>query len=129
MKKSNIVQLSVAMFLLACFYSSCYYDNEEALYPSAIINTNCDLSNVTFTNHVLPIFRAYCLSCHSSSEAQANGGGFTFETYAQISAKSATILASIKHTNSTPMPQGGGKLDDCKISQIEKWISNGLPNN
>jgi len=127
MKKTILIMATLAMVI--GLYSSCYYDNEEALYPKNILTSTCDTTNVTFSGTILPIIQNYCSSCHSSTNANANGGGFPFETYQQVSASASTILASIKHTNAFPMPQNGGMLDECKIAQVQKWIDKGKLNN
>ena len=38
-------------------------------------------------------------------------------------------MGAITHaTGFIPMPNGGGKLADCEISQLQKWIDNGALN-
>ena len=128
MKKILLLAI-IGVMLITC-YTSCYYDNEEALYPSSILSSDCNTDNVTFSGTILPIFQGYCLSCHSSSNANLNGGGFTFETYAQISSNASLINNCINHTSGyEAMPKNAGKLDDCKLKQFQKWIDNGKLNN
>ena len=39
-------------------------------------------------------------------------------------------MGAINHLNGyAAMPQGGGKLTDCEISKLQKWIDNGKLNN
>jgi len=122
--------LKTAIFTLTIFISGCYYDNEEKLY--AEVSTTCDLSNVTFAASVKPILQASCFSCHSNSNANNSGGGIKLENYAdvQIQAKNGKLMGTVKHASGyQAMPQGGGKLTDCEISQLQKWIDNGTLNN
>jgi hypothetical protein len=122
--------LKTMLILAIVFMSGCYYDSEEKLYPQ--LSTTCDLTNVTFTGTIKPILQASCLSCHSNSQAANSGGGIKLENYAdfQTIAKSGRLMGAVKHENGfEPMPQGGGKLIDCEISQLQKWIDNGTLNN
>ena len=107
---------------------SCYYDNEEALYP--VVNTACDTTNVTFSGSVAPILANNCLSCHSNSSAASLGNGIRLEDYADVKANSGRISGAIKHTGGySPMPKNGGMLKPCLITQIDIWIGNGMPDN
>ena len=38
------------------------------------------------------------------------------------------LMPAIKRTNAVPMPPGGS-LSACELSQFEKWIADGMPNN
>lgn len=109
---------------------SCYYDSEEALYPQ--ISTTCDVSNVTFATTVKPILQASCLSCHSNASAASSGSGIKLENYSDvlITVNNGQLMGAIKHSSGyAAMPQGGGKLTDCEISKLQKWIDNGKLNN
>jgi hypothetical protein len=111
--------------LIALSFSSCYYDNEEELYPSVI---TCDTITVTYSKSVLPILTASCNGCHSSPSGQ---GGIILDTYAKASqyANSGLLYGVISHTSGLPMPKGGAKIDDCSIAKIKKWAAAGAPNN
>lgn len=40
------------------------------------------------------------------------------------------LVGNIRHDAGFPaMPQGGAKLDDCKIALIKAWVDAGAPNN
>jgi len=122
--------IKTLLVLFTIAVSGCYYDNEEKLYPE--ISTTCDLGNVTFTATVKPILQASCLACHSNSKAANSGGGIKLENYAdvQIHAKNGKLMGTIKHLSGyQEMPLGGGKLTDCEINQMQKWIDNGILNN
>ncbi len=109
---------------------ACYYDNEEELYP--VINSGCNTENVTFSKTIKDIFASRCYGCHSNVSANNSGGGIKLEYYQDVktAADGGRLLGSIKHESGfAKMPIGTGKLDDCKISQIEAWINAGAPNN
>ena len=119
------------LILVIALTTGCYYDNEEKLY--AEVSTTCDLTNVTFAVTVKPILQASCYTCHSNSEvSKGNGGGVKLENYADVktSVNSGKLMGTVKHLSGfQQMPQGGGKLSDCEISQLQKWIDNGTLNN
>lgn len=124
MKKTILFALST-LFLL--FISSCYYDNEEELYQ--FVNKNCDTTNVTYSLTIAPIIQSSCNSCHSSSVAS---GGIITDNYTNLRtiALNGKLTGTVSHSAGySPMPKGAGKLSDCKISQISKWVNNGALNN
>jgi len=123
MKRLIISALTIAIFLF--FFVSCYYDNEEALYPS--INNTCDTTNVTFSGSITPILSSNCYSCHSDANA-AFGGGIHLQAIADVITNSSKISVSINQTGSKPMPPSG-KLSSCSIAKFEIWVRNGMPNN
>lgn len=90
---------------------------------------NCDTNNFTFTADIKPIMDKYCKGCHSGSGAYA---GIVLDNYTDVatSTKDGLLLGSIKHEfGFKAMPQGGNKLSDCEIRQVEKWIESGTLNN
>jgi hypothetical protein len=123
MKRLLISVSAIAIFSL--FFVSCYYDNEEALYPS--ITSACDTTNVTFSGTISTILSNNCYSCHSNTNASF-GGGIHLQDIADVITNSPKILVSIKRTGSFPMPPGG-KLGSCSITQFEIWVRNGMTNN
>jgi len=105
--------------------NSCYYDNEEDLYPG----TYCDTANVNYSGEIDAIIQGKCAipGCHVSG---GDGSG-DFNDFAQLSAKAASgsLLRSVQRgPNSIPMPPDG-PLRDCEIRQIEIWVAEGAPNN
>jgi len=126
MKRFAIILTITSIFSL--FFAGCYYDSEEGLYPE--LNMACDTTNVTFSGTIVTLLGDNCYSCHSNSTASANGNNIRLESYADVSAKSAVISGSIKHTGSySYMPKNGGKINDCAISQFDIWVKNGMLNN
>lgn len=118
--------LLLLMFSSAMLLQSCYKDNEEDLYPGP---NDCNTENVSFSQTVMPVITNNCVACHSGS---APSGGISLTTYSEVvtSVDGGRFLGAIKHeTGFSAMPQGGAKLSDCKISQIEAWIDQGKKNN
>jgi hypothetical protein len=125
----NITKIILALSLLILIgMHSCYYDSEEALYPS--VGTKCDTLNVTFSVTVTTMLANYCLSCHSNSTAASSGNGIRLQDYADVKARATAVAGAIKHSGGySPMPKNGGQLKACTISQFDIWVKNGMPNN
>ena len=105
---------------------SCYYDNEEELYPQP---PPCDTSNVTYSDDVWPVINNYCSGCHSGS---APSGNVSLSNYTEIAtaAQNGSLLGAIRHEDGwSPMPKNGTMLPSCNIKHIEIWVAHGTPDN
>jgi len=122
----KLKKIHLGFVLLSClFINSCYYDNEEELYG----DVECDTSNVTYTDDVLPVMEQNCYVCHA---ANVNQGGITLEGYdaLKVYVDNGRLLGAINHDSGfSPMPQNAPKLPDCAISKIQAWVDDGAPNN
>lgn len=108
------------------FIVSCANDNEEDLYPEKV---TCDTSAVTYALTVQPVLQRSCTGCHS---AASPAGGVVLASYPEVKkhADNGRLVGAISHAAGyIPMPLGGGKLPDCDIAGITKWVQNGAPNN
>jgi hypothetical protein len=124
----RLLPVIIIFFLVSVTLSSCYYDNEEALYPS--LSSSCDTINVTFSAKIAPILSNNCLSCHSNATAASAGNNIRLQDYNDVKAHTSAIAGSIKHTGTySPMPKNGGRLNTCSITLVDIWIRNGAPNN
>ena len=122
------MKLLIILTAISFFIVSCYYDNEEALYPN--LDNTCDTVNVTFSGTIVPILSSNCYSCHSNANAASNGNNIRLEDHADVVSRNVEIAGSIKHTGSyVPMPKNGGKLKECSIDQFDIWVKNGMPDN
>ena len=111
---------------IAIFMQSCYYDNVEDLYPQL---PECDTANVTYSKSIWPVINSNCTGCHGGN---APAGNTRLENYNDISsaANNGSLLGTIRHENGwSPMPKGGGKLNNCDIAKIETWVNQGTPDN
>lgn len=114
--------------MLVFFVTACYYDNEEALYPS--LSSACDTTGVTFSMTIVPVLSSNCYSCHSNTTAQTFGNNIKLENYADVKSNATAVAGSIKQTGTySPMPKNGGKLKQCSIRQFDIWVTNGMLNN
>ncbi len=123
MKRLFLSLTTIIIFLF--FFVSCYYDNEEALYPT--ISSACDTSNVTFSVTITAILSNNCFSCHSNGNSSF-GGGIRLQNISDVMTNSAKVVAAIKQTGPYPMPPGV-RLGSCSVAQFDIWVRNGMPNN
>ena len=115
-----------ALALVAVSMTACYQDQTvEPLPPGP-----CDLDTVYFSSNVYDeIINPNCNTsgCHNSTDL---AGGYSFETYDQISTNAATINDVINHNGGfIPMPYGMPKLADSLIQDFNCWIEQGLKDN
>jgi hypothetical protein len=114
--------------------AACTYTKWEQ--PSA-----CELSDtVSFSKEIVPVFTAYCSmsGCHSGSnpagglnltaslayqELLKSGSGYVDTVNPKYSILYATMNNPVK-----PMPPNG-KLDECTLKMILKWIEQKAKNN
>ncbi len=90
---------------------------------------NCQTDNRSWVQHIRPIIQNNCVGCHSGANP---GGGLNFSTHAGVVASigNGRLIGSINHqAGYKAMPQGGAKLPDCSIQQIQSWVNAGAPNN
>lgn len=113
------------VILFVIFIASCYYDNEEALYPS--LNAACDTTNVTYSGTIAPILSNICTSCHGGS---VPSGAISLTSYANVQtvAASGLLMKALKGNGVSIMPPSGS-FPACRISQFQIWIINGMLNN
>lgn len=126
-KRINMRILIISSLALLLTFG-CYYDNEEDLFPS--LPGACDTSSVSFALDVEPILSSSCYLCHSSLSAASLGGNIILDNYTDIADQASTVLSTIQHGQGvSPMPKGGSKISDCKISKFEAWIDQGILEN
>lgn len=116
----------LAAIIFVASLQSCYYDNEEDLYPQP---PPCDTSFITYSESIWPVINDNCTNCHSGS---APSGNIRLSNYDEIvdAANDGSLLGTIRHDAGwSPMPKGGAKLPDCDITKIEMWVADGSPDN
>jgi Planctomycete cytochrome C/WD domain, G-beta repeat len=90
---------------------------------------------VTFADHVAPIFKSRCNSCHNGDKQK---GGLNLETFSAAmqgggSGKvvepgdpdSSHLLALVAHTDEPKMPPNSPKMPDAELAVIRSWIEGG----
>ncbi len=92
-------------------------------------NAGCDTTFFTYSGAILPILQSACIGCHSGPTPASNIN-LSIYTSLRTVALNGKLIGAITHSpNYAPMPNGGNKLPDCKIIQIQNWINAGAPNN
>lgn len=130
-RRQTIITHPVKLLLFAfciLFFNSCYYDNEEQLYPVDL--SNCDTTNVSYTKTILPYLHLNCLNCHSNTTAPVYGNNINLDGYTNVkkSVDNGGFLGSVLWNASyRPMPMER-KTDDCTMLKIKVWIDKGARN-
>lgn len=90
---------------------------------------------ITYEDHILPIFREHCLSCHNQNEAKSD---LALDTYARAMAggaggevifagdlESSRLWEVTAHLDTPKMPPNQDKIADAKLDLIKRWILGG----
>lgn len=121
----RFIAITFLFTLMITFWSGCYYDNEEELYPFE----SCETTNMSFTTDILPLFDQNCNVCHASSQALGN---VILDSHAEVKKQvdAIRLLGAIRHeVGFSAMPQGQPQLTSCAIDKIASWVAAGAPNN
>lgn len=88
-----------------------------------------------FEEHVLPVFREKCCSCHNpdqkkggldlSSWGQTMAGGSSGEVVSPGDPDGSYLLMLVKHTSEPKMPPESDRLPDPMVAVLTKWIAGG----
>jgi hypothetical protein len=131
----------LAALILVSGLTACYYDHFEEIHPTIPGGTTCVIPDtVSYASNIQPILNASCGTdnngCHNASNSINLGGNGSLADHAGTVETIAddginTFMGRIRQTvaQSKWMPKGGGKLDDCSIDKIQKWIDQGQLNN
>src|SRR5438552_4079801 len=94
---------------------------------------------VTYDEHVRPILREHCFSCHSADKQEsglqldsyqkAMAGGSSGEVVLPGDLASSRLWALVSHAEEPKMPPKQDKLAAAKLDLISKWIEQGAPEN
>ena len=133
MKQFTKIIFGYALLLVV---SGCYYDNFEELNAGKGTDTSCNdtTGTIAYNSKVKNIMTTYCgTTGGSAAGCHGNGAtsGIALVTYSDVvNEVQNNLLSSIKHDgNASNMPKGGGKLTECQILIIEKWINQGTLEN
>lgn len=93
---------------------------------------SCDSGQFKFAANILPILQNHCTGCHTGTNPGTNPSGIDLTTHANVlpSAQNGFLVGVITPGSGyNQMPKGLGKLSDCEIAQIRKWVQAGSQNN
>src|SRR5262245_30639783 len=96
-------------------------------------------TKITYDDHVRPILREHCFTCHSVDKQES---GLQLDTYQKTMAGgssgeivlagdlgSSRLWALVSHAEEPKMPPRQDKLVAAKLDLISKWIEQGAPEN
>ncbi len=94
---------------------------------------------ITFDDHIKPIFRQHCFSCHNQGEAKSGlaldsvsavtAGGAGGDVVVVGDAEGSRLWQLVAHEDSPAMPPEQEKLPQDQIDLIAAWIRGGMPEN
>ena len=109
-----------------------------ALLLSPVV-ARADDPKITYAEHIQPIFREHCFTCHGQDTAKSDlsldnyaaamRGGASGEVVEPGDPDSSRLWALVSHTESPEMPPQQPKLADAKLALIKQWIAGGALEN
>lgn len=94
---------------------------------------------VTYDEHIQPIFRQHCSTCHKQDKARADlnvmtyagvlAGGSGGEVVASGDGGASKLYLVMAHQAEPKMPPKGSKLPDKELDLVKAWIDGGLLEN
>ncbi len=98
-----------------------------------------DVAKTTFEDHIKPIFRQHCVSCHQQGEQK---GGLALDTFGAViegggsgeivyegDADGSRLWQLVSHADTPVMPPNQDKLPEDQLALIRTWIEQGMPEN
>lgn len=98
-----------------------------------------DAAKITYDDHIKPIFREHCSSCHNNN---AKKGGLSLESYQATMAGGSSgevlvagdldasrLYALTAHKEQPTMPPMQDKIAQAKIDLLKTWVEQGMPEN
>jgi cytochrome c553 len=91
--------------------------------------STCDTTQFKFAANINPLLNTYCTGCHSGAVPSGNIDLSNYNNV-KLQVTSGRLAGAVTHTAGyAAMPKDAGKLSDCQITQIKKWIAAGALNN
>ncbi len=98
-----------------------------------------DEQKITFDEHIKPIFREHCLSCHNQADKQSDlaldsyagslAGGSSGEVVAEGNPGASRLMALLNHTEQPFMPPEKEAIPEAQRKLVKTWIEQGMPEN
>ena len=99
-----------------------------------------DEAKITFDEHIKPIFREHCATCHSQSEKQSDlaldtysqrhlAGGSSGEIVKESNSGGSRLFALVTHAEQPHMPPDKEPIPAPQRELIKTWIDQGMPEN
>lgn len=137
--------LNIGFVCLLAVLNSCVYNNLEKLRPDSVVDQTsiCEEvlpDTISFKRDLIPVFITNCAGsgCHSGSKPEGNLSLEASLAYTQITRPSGgyiniksperSVLYNSLTSPSNLMPPTG-RMHQCKIDLIVKWMGQGAKNN
>ena len=133
MKKPRLMLLSVAAGSLSLAVT---------MLMAPIHNACAQKAQMSFTEDVVPIFKGYCVSCHTPGGEGYNASGLDLTSYDGLmkgtkfgpmvipgQPDSSNLITLIDGKAQVRMPFGHKPLPSCLRDNIYSWIFQGAKNN
>ena len=124
----------VLVALMAVILAACSGPITATVQPATEIPVG--VSAVSFSQDVLPILRASCVSCHGSTRQRAGLMLNTYEVMMTGASGEAVIIPNdaaasvlVQVITSGEMPKDDTKLSDAEVQLISDWINAGALDN
>lgn len=134
----KLFQKYFSSFILFSFILLLIYSCDDSLTVEDVDKKDIPSSNVSFADHIYPVFQVKCIYCHNATNPD---GGLDLTTYASATsdltiifpgnADGSILYLSVKPTTGIePMPPIGYPiLTQDQIEGIKTWINEGAKNN
>lgn len=109
------------------------------LDPAVLIGQESKQEKITYEDHVKPIFRQHCFSCHNQNKKEGDldltnytglmQGGGSGEVIDPGSVDDSYLFALVNHDDEPAMPPEQPKIAEEKIAVLSKWIELGALEN
>ncbi len=94
---------------------------------------------ITFDDHIKPIFREHCTTCHSESDKESDLaldsysatliGGSGGEVVVESDASGSRLIALVEHSEGPFMPPDSDPIPKEQIDLLKLWVNQGMPEN
>ncbi|HBE66717.1 MAG TPA: hypothetical protein DDW52_01080, partial [Planctomycetaceae bacterium] len=94
---------------------------------------------ITFDDHIKPIFREHCTTCHSESDKESDlaldsysatlSGGSSGEVIKTGDPDGSRLYSLVTHAEGPFMPPDEDPMSKAKLDLIKVWIEQGMPEN
>src|SRR6476469_3083484 len=126
-------------FVFCCALCALLCVSCSSLYAQDAKPAGTQPTKITYDEHVRPILREHCFSCHSADKQEsglqldsyqkAMAGGSSGEVVLPGDLASSRLWALVSHAEEPKMPPKQDKLAAAKLDVISKWIEQGAPEN
>ncbi len=111
----------------------------KVLADEASEKSSGDEKKVTFEEHIKPIFREHCVTCHSESDKESDlaldtyassmAGGSSGAVIVENNSNGSRLFALLTHAERPYMPPDQDPIAKEQIALVKAWIEQGMPEN